>query len=226
MSRGNNRATVFASRAEFLGFLGLMVEAQLRRTLELFAVCLMPNHFHLVVRPGGDPDLSEWMHWLLTTHVRRFHGRRQSSGRVWQGRFKAFPIEQDRHLLTVVRYVERNALRAGLVSRAEDWPWGSLAWRSGRSPGPELAAVPVPLPAGWVDYVNEPQTVEDLKSVRRCAAGEKPYGSEAWIACATEVLGIQDRRPGRGRPPAGDQGQGEPNCESTGCRTKENGNVP
>jgi putative transposase len=59
-------------------------------------------------------------------HVRRYHGHYQSSGHVWQGRFKAFPIQQDEHLLTVLRYIERNPLRAGLVARAEDWLWSSL----------------------------------------------------------------------------------------------------
>lgn len=94
MNRGNNRATVFNSPADYLAFVGLMVEAQARQALDLLAVCLMPNHFHLVARPLGDLDLSDWMHWLLTTHVRRHHGRQQSTGRVWQGRFKAFPGEQ------------------------------------------------------------------------------------------------------------------------------------
>jgi putative transposase len=200
MNRGNNRATVFASQNDYLEFLGLMVEAQSRHALDLLAVCLMPNHFHLVARPAGDLGLSEWVHWLLTTHVRRHHGRRQSSGRVWQGRFKAFPIEQDGHLLTVIRYVERNALRAGIVARAEKWPWGSLAWRCGRYPGLALADSPVELPSGWIEYVNAPQTSEELDAVRRCATREQPFGSDGWAVDATQALGLTAIRAGRGRP--------------------------
>jgi putative transposase len=83
-----------------------------------------------VLWPHGDGDLGRWMQWLLTTHVHGYRAAHHSSGHVWQGRFKAFAIEEDHHLLTVLRYVERNPLRAGLVERAEDWPWSSLrAWR-------------------------------------------------------------------------------------------------
>jgi putative transposase len=92
----------------------------------------MPNRFHLALWPRGNGDLSRFMQWLLTTHVRRYHRHYQSSGHVWQGRFKAFPIQQDEHLLTVLRYIERNPLRAGLVARAEDWLWASLRERAGK----------------------------------------------------------------------------------------------
>ncbi|MEX2139426.1 MAG: transposase [Pirellulales bacterium] len=97
-----------------------------RLPMRLLGYCLMPNHFHLVLWPLGDGDLSHWMQWLLTAHVRRYHRHYHGSGHVWQGRFKAFPIEQDEHLLTVLRYVERNPLRAGLVERAKDWKRSSL----------------------------------------------------------------------------------------------------
>jgi hypothetical protein len=69
----------------------------------------MPNQFHLVLWPYGDGDVSGWMQWLLTAHVRRYHRHYGGSGHVWQGRFKAFPIQEDEHLLAVLRYVDRNA---------------------------------------------------------------------------------------------------------------------
>ena len=75
----------------------------------------MPNQFHLVLRPHAGGDLSHWKQWLLTAHARRYHRHYRTTGHVWQGRFDAFPIEADEHLLTVLRYVERNALRAELV---------------------------------------------------------------------------------------------------------------
>ena len=181
MNRANNKARIFHLPAEYLSFLGLMVEAQMRLRLDLLAACLMPNHFHLVVRPSSDRDLSRWMHWLLTTHVRRAHGRDDSVGRIWQGRFKAFPIQQDGHLLAVMRYVERNALRARLVDLAESWPWGSLAWRTGRFPGLALAEAPVVLPRSWTRYVNAPQTAAELDAIRRCASHEQAFGSEDWL---------------------------------------------
>lgn len=200
INRSNNRATLLGGPEDYLAFLGLIVEAQSRLPVELFGACLMPNHFHMVIRPGDDRDLSRWMHWLLTTHVRRFHGRRKSSGRVWQGRFKAFPIEQDGHLVTVLRYVERNALRAGLVGRAEHWPWGSLAWRLGRAPSPGLAQPPVPLPADWATYVNEAQTPAELESLRSCAQRETPFGSTDWTRQTARDLSLDDGNKPRGRP--------------------------
>src|SRR5205085_655128 len=90
---------------------------------------LMPNHYHLVVQPAAEGDLSRWMHWLQNTHVRRYHQHYHSSGHVWQGRFKSFPLQEDEHLLTVLRYVERNPVRAKLVRLAERWRWSSArAW--------------------------------------------------------------------------------------------------
>ena len=200
VNRANQKAEIFRGPGDFCAFIGLIVEAQLRIDLEILAACLMPNHFHLVVRPRGDSDLARWMHWLLTTHVRRFHGRRGTNGRVWQGRYKAFPIEQDRHLLTVLRYVERNALRARLVARAEDWAWGSLGWRCGRFPGPAIAPSPVPLPGDWLPHVNRAQTASELEQLRLCAARERPFGSAAWCDVAAARCGLDTRGRGRGRP--------------------------
>src|SRR6266571_135456 len=112
--------------------------------MRLLAVCLMPNHFHLVLWPREDGQLSAYMAWLLTAHVRRYHQHYHSSGHVWQGRFKSFPIEEDDHLLTVLRYIERNPLRAGLVGRSEDWRWSSGSPRRGGEP--ELDPGPVRRP--------------------------------------------------------------------------------
>jgi putative transposase len=130
LNRGNGRADVFHKDGDFAAFLELMAGANERLPLRILGYVLMPNHFHLVLWPRGDGDLSRWMQWLLTSHVRRYHRHYHGSGHVWQGRFKAFPIEQDEHLLTVLRYVERNPLRANLVRRAEAWAWSSLSWRS------------------------------------------------------------------------------------------------
>ena len=105
-----------------------------RTGTRLIAYCLMPNHFHLTLWPERDDEVSDYMMWLLTAHVRRYHKHYQSSGHVWQGRFRSFPIQEDDHLLAVLRYTERNALRAGLVQRAEDWPWSSLAPRTPLTP--------------------------------------------------------------------------------------------
>jgi putative transposase len=200
INRGNDKAAVFRQAGDYLEFLRLIGAAQQRIQLTLLAACLMPNHFHLVASTTGARDISRWMQWLLTTHSHRHHIRYGTSGRVWQGRFKAFPIEQDRHLLTVMRYVERNALRAGLVEKAEDWSWNSLSWRVGKSPGPRLSPPPVKLPRDWPTIVNSPQTPAELEVLRACVNRQRPYGNERWVQETTARLGLESSVRPHGRP--------------------------
>ncbi len=200
INRGNNRSQVFESPCEYQSFLSLIGQAQARIPLSVLAACLMPNHFHLVISQASRTDISRWMHWLLTTHTHHHHLRRGSSGRVWQGRFKAFAIERDNHLLTVMRYVERNPLRAGLVTRAEDWPWGSLAWRRADRVGNVLSAPTLTLPTDWLEWVNAPQTSEELAALRKCVNGQKPFGSDAWAEDQSRQPGLMGPIRRRGRP--------------------------
>ena len=119
INRGNGRADVFHKDRDFQAFVDLREPACKRQPVEVLGYCLMPNHFHLVLRPGDDGGLSRWMQWLMTCHVRRYRRHYGSSGHVWQGRFKAFPIQADEHLLAVLRYVDRNPLRASKLDRAD-----------------------------------------------------------------------------------------------------------
>ncbi len=146
LNRGNGRAEVFHKPEDYAAFVDLFAPACERISMRLLGWCLMPNHFHLVLWPRKDGDLGRWMRCLLTSHVRRYHKHYHSSGHVWQGRFKAFPIQQNEHFLTALRYVERNALRASLVQAAEDWRWGSLRSRIPRGGSDLLAPPPVELP--------------------------------------------------------------------------------
>ncbi len=156
LNRGNGRNTVFHKDGDYAAFVKLLNEADERTPIRLLAYCLMPNHVHLVVWPQQDGDLSDYMMWLMTAHVRRYQLHYHSSGHVWQGRFKAFPIEEDEHLLTVLRYVERNAARSNLVQRVQDWRWCSAS--SAHADIARLDPGPVRRGAQWLDYVNEPQT--------------------------------------------------------------------
>ena len=99
-----------------------------------------------------------------------------------------------------MRYVERNALRAGLVECAEQWPWGSLAWRVNGSVGRSLSEPPMPLPSDWISRVNRPQSPAELEALRTAVNRQRPYGDEAWIAETAERLGLQSSRRGPGRP--------------------------
>jgi putative transposase len=200
INRGNARATVYHNDSDYHSFIGLMKRASDRLPLRVLAFCLMPNHFHLVLWPYEDGDLSRWMQWLLTSHVRRYHKIRGTSGRVWQGRFKAFPIQEDRHLLTVMRYVERNPVRANLVQRASDWEWSSSARSEGARWPRLLTACPVEIPENWEQLVNAPMNSEELEALRRCTRRCRPYGDPHWIVDTARELGLEPSLRARGRP--------------------------
>lgn len=204
VTRGNARAVVFHSDNDYASFMQLMRDAQGRHPLDILAWCLMPNHIHLVVRPRENGDLSRWMHWLLTTHVQRHRARYKTTGRIWQGRYKSFPIQADGYLLAVLRYVERNPVRASLVSHAVEWRWSSAVERSQSvEQGELLAPSPVPLPSPWLDWVDLPMTGAELASIRRCAKRDRPLGDSEWardIAARLDLIGTLKTR---GRPRVG-----------------------
>lgn len=181
INRGNGGATVFRQRDDYLAFVDIIARSSGRIPMRLLAACLMPNHFHFVVQPYQTEDLSHWMHWLMTTHVSRHRLRYNTVGHIWQGRFKPFRIQHDAHLLSVMRYVERNALRAGLVQRAEHWRWGSLEWRRLARPKIAVAESPVPLPEDWLEWVNQPQTEAELDALRKCLNRQRAFGDARWV---------------------------------------------
>jgi len=198
INRGNARAEIFRKPEDYAAFLTLLRDATERVPVRVLAYCLMPTHFHLALWPRRDRDLSRFLHWLLTAHVRRYHQHYQSSGHVWQGRFKAFPIQQDDHLLTVLRYIERNPLRAGLVARADDWLWSSLRER-GRG-GEWLHPSPVSGPLDWAAWVNAPMTDAEVEALRRSVNRGTPYGADRWVRRTVRRLGLESSLNPRGRP--------------------------
>jgi putative transposase len=134
----------------------------------------------------------------------RFHSHYHSAGEghVYQGRFKSFPIQDDEHFLIVCRYVERNALRANLVGRAEDWKWGSL-WRWLQSPDPKpilLSPWPIARLPKWVDRVNAPLSDNELEAVRRSVVRGCPFGGANWTKSISQRLGLESTLRPRGRP--------------------------
>jgi putative transposase len=209
LNRGNARSEVFHKPADYAAFLQIIREASLRLPMRMLAYCLMPNHFHLVVRPHDDGDLSRWMQWLLTTHVRRYLKHYGHSGHVWQGRFKAFAVQDDDHLITVVRYVERNPLRACIVSRAEDWPWSSLSVaRSATEAVPQLTSDDLVRRGDWVEFVNAPMTEAEAEAIGVCVRRDRPYGSDAWTRNTAARLGLESSI----RPRGGQRRSGDKDC--------------
>jgi putative transposase len=191
LNRGNRKERIFHGPGDYDAFITLARASKVRTTVRVLAWCLMPNHFHMVLWPAADSDVSRFMHWLMTTHAARYHRHHGTGGRLWQGRFKAFPVKTDDHLLTVLRYVERNPLRAGLVSHADAWPWSSLRPRLGRRDDELLDEGPLVIPPDWPDLVGRPLTADELEAVRLCARRGRPYGDESWTLRTAIDLGLE-----------------------------------
>jgi putative transposase len=158
----------------------------------------------MVVYPRPASNLSTWMQWLTVTPTHRWHRHYHSAGQgpLYQGRFKSFPIQDDGHFLTAMRYVEAEPLRAKLVDRAESWRWGSL-WRRARGSTQQramLAEPPVALPQDWLSVVNGSQEDAELEEIRPAAARGSPLGDETWCDRIVKDLGLQSARRRVGRP--------------------------
>ncbi len=204
LNRANMRATIFRKDDDFAAFERLLAEGLDLYDVELYSYQLMPNHFHLVLSPQIDGEMSRFMGWVGGTHTMRYHAHYHTGGmgHVYQQRYKSFPVQDDEHFLVVSRYVERNALRAGLVGRAEEWRWGSL-WRWLQKPEPKpnlLSRWPLPRLPNWVDRVNEPLSEKELEAVRRCAQRGCPFGEESWVESIARRLNLESTIRPRGRP--------------------------
>jgi putative transposase len=204
LNRANARLAIFDNDDDYAAFERVLAQAVVRYDMRLLAYCLMPNHFHLLLWPRQDGDLSLVMRWLTVTHTQRWHAQHgtSGSGHLYQGRFKSFPVQSDEHFLTVCRFVERNALRAGLVQRAEEWNWCSLRVRNARSETdrPPLAAWPIDRPRDWVARVNRTYGAEEEAAVLRSIHRGQPFGAPPWQAKVASRLGLESAFRPRGRP--------------------------
>ena len=204
LNRANAKLPIFEKDGDYEAFEHILGEAIERTGTPLLAYCLMPNHWHLVIQPIEDGELSRFTGWLTLTHTQRWHAHRHSTGQghLYQGRFKSFPIQDDQHFITVCRYVERNALRAKLVGEAQDWRWSSLwRWSQGTTKQKELlSAWPIRRCPNWIEYVNEPQSELELSAIRKSVKRGSPLGEEAWTLKVVERLGLESTVRPRGRP--------------------------
>jgi len=181
--------------------------------MRILTYCLMPNHWHLLLWPRGDRDLGRFMQRLQSTHVRRWHEHRHSTGlgHLYQGSYKSFAVQEDAHFLTVARYVERNAQRANLTPAAIDWRWGGLWRREHGTPEQRglLTEWPVARPSDWIEWVHQPQTAAELEQLQQCINNGRPYGHDTWQRQTAQRLGLPTLLRPRGRPPKAKPDEGE-----------------
>lgn len=155
-NRAVRRVALFENDEEYGQFEELLLQNLQRRPIRLLAYCAMPNHWHMVLWPLCPTDLPRFMHRFTGQLADVWHEHRgtRGTGPVYQGRYKAGPVDTDESFLNVCRYVERNPLAAGLVSRAEEWRWSSLWRRQNRCGTGLLADWPVPVPSEWLASIN------------------------------------------------------------------------
>lgn len=205
LNRSVARMTLFEKPDDYDAFLRVLEETWDRLPIPIFAMIVMPNHWHFVVRPTSDDQVSQFFRLLTVTHTMRWHAHyhTEGSGHLYQGRFKSFPVQSDEHLLKVIRYVERNPLRAKMVTGAEQWKWSSAWTRHQRSSTTSrwlaLLTDP-PLPRRWREWVNQPQSEAEIKAIRTCIRRGSPFGSEVWTRNSVVRLGLDSTQRPRGRP--------------------------
>jgi putative transposase len=194
LNRGNCRMRIFHKSGDFQSFLKLLEEGRKRSGVRILGYCLMDNHWHLVVWPRRGKELSKFLQWVGTTHVRRWreHRGKSGEGHLYQGRYKSFLVQEDGHFLTLMRYVESNPLRAKVVRRAEDWPWSSLGGAAGwNGVKVQLDGWPVQRPKNWLEIANEPMPEREMERLRVSVKRGRPYGGEKWVKRTVSRLGLE-----------------------------------
>ncbi|SMP46706.1 putative transposase [Neorhodopirellula lusitana] len=218
LNRGNAKRDLFHKPEDYHAFLRTLHQGLEKYPVDLLAFCLMPNHWHLVVRPRKDGRMGKLLGWVSATHTLRYHAHNHSSGtgHLYQGPFKSFPCQDDEHFLVVCRYVERNALSGRLVRAAEDWEFGSLyRWYHKQDRDPRLlTSWPIRRPSNWAKRVNERLSRKELDAVRESVVRGRPFGDTQWTEQTCERAGLWATTRPRGRPrkkPQVDAVQGTPN---------------
>ena len=204
LNRAVARMTIFEKPADYDAFMRVLDETWQTVPLPIFAMAVMPNHWHFVVRPTTDDQLSEFFRRLAVRHTMRYHAHYKTggTGHLYQGRFKSFPIQSDEHLLIAMRYVERNPVRANFVDLAEEWQWGSAYARQQSADQRRWLATSgdPPLPRQWRSWVNKAETDAEVTALRNCIQRGLPFGDDRWIKSSTVRFSLESTTRPRGRP--------------------------
>ena len=201
LNRANGRLKIFKKPGDFAAFEEILAEGCERFDMRLCGYCIMGTHWHLVLWPRQDGDLSAFMKWVTVTHSHRWHAAHKTVGigHLYQGRYKSFPVQNSAYYLTLMRYVESNPLRAGLVKRSTDWPWSSLAIRCGAEKPLLLSDGPMALPRRWKPLVDGFSDVP-VAAIETCLQRGRPFGDDDWVIKAAKKLSLESSLRPRGRP--------------------------
>jgi putative transposase len=205
--RGNRRGPVFFTDDDRVRYLGWLASYCRKHQVDILAYCLMANHVHLVAVPAQENSLECALKPLHMRHAQAINRRYGWSGHLWQGRFFSSPLDQA-HLVAAVRYVERNPVRAGIVRRAEAYPWSSAAAHCGLADGPfrlgstDWDAAFAGL-SDWLAWLRATDEADAIQRLRRHVQKNLPCGSEDFIEGLEAIAGRSLRARPAGRPRKG-----------------------
>ncbi|HYE89164.1 MAG TPA: transposase [Vicinamibacterales bacterium] len=201
MNRSVRGSKLFLTNRDFEAFASVVCEGLDRSQgrVRILSFQVLDNHWHFAITCDRIADLSNYMHWMEGTHANRWAGAHNARGRgyVYQGRFRAVPVQTSTSLVRVCRYIERNALRKNLVGAAEQWAWGSLYAQCNNFHVIPLSPWPIPQPENWIELVNTPQTEAELRDLRKCIKRDQPIGDLVWAKHVSSLLGLTMRPVGR-----------------------------
>jgi putative transposase len=186
---------LFKKPEDFAAFNRILIEAHQRHPIRILDWCLMPNHWHFVVYPRKDHEVTAFFKWLTHAHAMRAitHRRVMGMGPLYQGRFKSLPVEADEHLETLLRYVGRNPVRAKLVTKASQWQWsGQWTRRHGDQAMMDLLSPwPIEEPANWDRWLAIAPDREERATVREHIQRSRPFGAAGWTANVVRQLNLE-----------------------------------
>ncbi len=207
LNRANARVQIFDNDEDYQFFENILEEAVKKFNVKILSYCIMPNHWHLILYPKNEGDLSIFMGWVTNTHTRRWHTQKRTvgQGHLYQGRYKSFLCQNDNHFLTLVKYVEQNALKAKLVKRAEDWRWSSI-WRIVNGTKKQrklLSPWLIPNPKNYLSWINEILNKEKEEIIEKSIIKSNPYGLDLWVKKIVKKFNLEQTLRKVGRPKNG-----------------------
>jgi putative transposase len=204
INRANGRLTIFEKKADYQLFESILKKAKEETDMRILAYTIMPNHWHLVLQPRTDGDLGTFMHKLTNSHTRQVRTSTKTigHGHLYQGRYKSFIVSDDSYLLTLIKYVERNPVRAKLVTACEAWQWGSAWIRTNGSAQQKklLSESPTPFPKNYLSWINTPDKEEDVVALRNSVNKGLPFGKDGWVDNMVDKYKLETTRRAVGRP--------------------------
>ena len=210
LNRGNNRQVVFVEDKDYLHYLDILKRYKEKFHFKIFAYCLMTNHVHLLLKASSDATISEIMKAITIAHTRHCHIKYNASGHIWQGRFRSPIVSDDEYLLTLMRYIEQNPVRAGMINHPQEYFFSSFHSNTriqkdtlvDKEDNPVFMSLGNSMEERIERYKKFASTIledDKISLVRKSLGGQSHFVSERFLSQIKERLAIKEKRP-RGRP--------------------------